>query len=618
MNTEEFLKRLETEIKISKLSPYTLRNYMLFNKQLFSHSGKEPAAIEQQDIKYFLAEKMNNRAGISTILFLASIKFSFTNLLGKDPTAGIKRPKNEKKIPEVLTKDEVIRLINSAKTTKSKLILQMLYSSGVRVSELVNLRKQDIDFNENIGWVRAGKGKKDRMFILAKKLSKKLEKYTKKHDDWKWVFSETKPLTTRNIQKIVQKAAFFANINKHVHPHTLRHCVSEDAEILTINGWKKHSELRIGEFVFTYNINKDKIEINPLLDISQYNIDEEVFRVKNYCLDYLCTNEHKGVLKIGYEKQKNNKVFTDWKNWQLLDLNNLMKIKGIRLVKHKISSSYNGFHSIGKEKAGILGWILTDGNISNRKNHIEITIFQSYKSNKPKCEYIRNLLIKGKIPFTEKKHGDFICFRLINGGNRGKIKGNNHNWIFEWINLDKTPKYSLLSLKKEELEELFKCIMLGDGTSRKDGYKCNELTLQDKRKIDFFRALCCLLGKRTSLGFKKNNLHGYHLDKNKEYYRTYIVERNECNINFDRKDIKKEHFKGIVWCPSTENQTWIAKSNEKIFITGNSFATHLLDAGNDLRKIQTLLGHSSIATTQLYLHISNEQIKSIKNPLDEL
>jgi integrase/recombinase XerD len=223
MNQQEFLKRLETEIKIAKLSPYTLRNYVNFNKQLFEHSNKQPTEIEQQDIKYFLADKMTNRAGISTILFLASIKFAYTNLLSKDPTSGIKRPKNEKKIPEVLTKDEVSKLINSAKTTKTRLILQLLYSSGLRVSELVNLRKQDLDFNENIGWVRAGKGKKDRMFILAKKLSKKIEKYTKKHENWSYIFSEKKPLTTRNIQKIVEKAAFFAGLQKKVHPHTLRH-----------------------------------------------------------------------------------------------------------------------------------------------------------------------------------------------------------------------------------------------------------------------------------------------------------------------------------------------------------------------------------------------------------
>ncbi len=223
MNKEEFLKRLETEIKIAKLSPYTLRNYLLFNKQLFEHSNKQPEEIEQQDIKYFLADKMSNRAGISTILFLSSIKFAYTNLLGRDPTSGIKRPKSEKKIPAVLTKEEVIKLINSSSTKKSKLIIQLLYSSGLRVSEIVNLKKQDLDFNENTGWVRAGKGKKDRMFILSRKLSKKLEKYISRHKDWSYVFSEKTALSTRNIQKIVQKAAAKAGINKHTHCHTLRH-----------------------------------------------------------------------------------------------------------------------------------------------------------------------------------------------------------------------------------------------------------------------------------------------------------------------------------------------------------------------------------------------------------
>ena len=114
-------------------------------------------------------------------------------------------------------------LINSTLTAKSKLIIQLLYSSGLRVSELVNLKKQDIDFNENTGWVRAGKGKKDRMFFISKKFLKKLKKFLDKHSDWEYIFSKSSPLTTRNIQKIVQKAAARAEINKDVHPHTLRH-----------------------------------------------------------------------------------------------------------------------------------------------------------------------------------------------------------------------------------------------------------------------------------------------------------------------------------------------------------------------------------------------------------
>jgi integrase/recombinase XerD len=223
MNKEEFLRKLETEIKIAKLSPYTLRNYMKFNQLILESSNKPPEEINSDDIKFFLAERLNEKSSSSTILFLASVRFAYLTILQKDPTLNVKRPKKETKIPLVLTKDEIIKLIDSCSTKKSQLITQMLYSSGLRVSEIVKLKPTDLNLNENIGWVRSGKGKKDRMIILSKKISKSLGKFIEKHLTWNYVFSEKNPLTTRNIQKIIQKAAFNAGINKPVHPHTLRH-----------------------------------------------------------------------------------------------------------------------------------------------------------------------------------------------------------------------------------------------------------------------------------------------------------------------------------------------------------------------------------------------------------
>ena len=223
MECEEFLKRLETEIKISKLSEYTLKNYLDLNKKFLQHANKKPEQIEQQDVKYFLADKMTERASSSIILFLASIRFAYLGILGSDPTLGIKRPKKEKKIPEVLSKQEVLLLIDAANTLKSAIILKLLYSSGLRVSEIVNLKKENLNFEENIGWVREGKGKKDRMFIFSKKLSKILQKFINKNPSWNYVFSKENSLTTRNIQKIVQGVTKKTGINKRVHPHTLRH-----------------------------------------------------------------------------------------------------------------------------------------------------------------------------------------------------------------------------------------------------------------------------------------------------------------------------------------------------------------------------------------------------------
>jgi integrase/recombinase XerD len=223
LRKEEFLKRLKTEMKIFKLSQYTIRNYVDFNKQLLDYTKKFPEDITSHDIKNFLAEKMSDKASISNILFLSSIRFAYSNIFNKDPTAGIKRPKTEKKIPVVLTRQEISDLIDAADTKKSSLIIQLLYSSGLRVSEIVKIQKQDLDFKENIGWVRSGKGKKDRMFILSEKLSRKLQKYISNHPDWKYLFSKDKPLTPRNIQKIVNSTTRRARIDKPVHPHTIRH-----------------------------------------------------------------------------------------------------------------------------------------------------------------------------------------------------------------------------------------------------------------------------------------------------------------------------------------------------------------------------------------------------------
>lgn len=270
MNKEEFLKNLETEIKISKFSPYTLRNYLDFNKRLLEYTDKNPDQIDQQDIKNFLADKMSNHSSNSTILFLASIKFAYLALLNKDQTLGIKRPKNEKKIPIVLTKREIIDLINTIENLKSKLIIQLLYSSGLRVSELVNLKPADLDFSENIGWVRSGKGKKDRMFIISQKLSKKLEKFIRKHPDWNYIFSQNKPLTPRNIQKIVQKTAKKAGIEKKIHPHTLRHCfathlLDEGVDIRRIQKLLGHESISTTE-LYTHISNIELKKIKSPLD----------------------------------------------------------------------------------------------------------------------------------------------------------------------------------------------------------------------------------------------------------------------------------------------------------------------------------------------------------------
>ena len=226
MNSEEFLKKLETELKISRSSPHTIRNYLRANKSFLDFTKKPLSEITADDVKLYLSENLTENSSMTIIQFLSAIKYSFLNLLEKDITLGIKRPKRERRIPSVLTKEETKSLLNSIPNPKSRLMVTMLYAAGLRVSELTNLRVSDLDFSNKVGYVKQGKGRKDRVFNLPENFSAKLKEqaeYQKKNKQ-EFLFSGNNgKLGERNIQKIVERERKKAKIEKEVHPHTFRH-----------------------------------------------------------------------------------------------------------------------------------------------------------------------------------------------------------------------------------------------------------------------------------------------------------------------------------------------------------------------------------------------------------
>jgi integrase/recombinase XerD len=275
MDQKDFLKTVETELSISQNSPYTIRNYIDANRKLLDFSGKYPEDINSDDVREYMVRKLYESRANSVILFLAAIKFAYTLVFRKDITISIKRPKKEKTLPVVLSKSEIKQLLNSSSNRKSTLIISLIYAAGLRVSELVNLKVLDLNFEEKIGNILMGKGKKDRVFNIPSFLEEDLQNEAEKQNkiEQKYLFSGPNGrLSSRNIQKIVKRAAQRAGIKKEVHTHTLRHSfathlLENGVDIRKIQELLGHSSISTTEIythVSTQELRKIKSPIDEL------------------------------------------------------------------------------------------------------------------------------------------------------------------------------------------------------------------------------------------------------------------------------------------------------------------------------------------------------------------
>ena len=216
------LKRLEIELRLRRKSEKTIKNYMFFNQKFLELAKKPADQITLDDIKLYLAS-LDQKSTATLALAIASLRFYYEKILGKGFFSNFENPKKDKTLPTVLTKEEIKLIIEKADTFKSKLIISFLYATGLRVSELVDLKVQDMNLENKMGMVKQGKGNKDRLFIVSEKIIPDIKQFMDKHPNYQYLFSKEKPLTTRNIQKIVKIASKKAGINKKITPHTFRH-----------------------------------------------------------------------------------------------------------------------------------------------------------------------------------------------------------------------------------------------------------------------------------------------------------------------------------------------------------------------------------------------------------
>ncbi len=219
---------LERELKIRGFSQQTIKAYLYYNKDLLKYNSKSPKNINTDDIKeYLLNLKKKNLSNATINVAINAFKFYYTQILRRKffVNKQLFQTRKAQKLPIVLTKKEVRKILSQIQNVKYKLILGLMYSSGLRISEVVNVKTRDFDFENGLLRVRQGKGRKDRNTILSGKIISVLKKWTKnkKADDFVFESQRGGKLTKRSIQKVFADALKKSKIQKTASCHSLRH-----------------------------------------------------------------------------------------------------------------------------------------------------------------------------------------------------------------------------------------------------------------------------------------------------------------------------------------------------------------------------------------------------------
>jgi integrase/recombinase XerD len=222
-------RRMIEDMKLKNLSTRTINAYVSRVSNFASHFGRSPQLLGRNDVRSYLLHLIQEKK-VSWSVYnqtLAALRFLYEVTLGrKDVLERIPFPKQPKRLPVVLSPDEVARFFAGLGDIKHRAILMTAYAAGLRLSEVIGLRIADLDSKRMVIRVRQAKGRRDRYVMLSPRLLALLREYWKVVRPTDWLFPGDvpgKPITGKAVHKICVRAAQDAGLGKHVTVHTLRH-----------------------------------------------------------------------------------------------------------------------------------------------------------------------------------------------------------------------------------------------------------------------------------------------------------------------------------------------------------------------------------------------------------
>src|SRR6202163_168275 len=221
-------RRMIEDMTIRKLSPKTQQGYIRTIKNLAAFLGRSPDKASFEDVRRFQLHVAQSGVGTGAFnAIVAALRFFFRVTLKRsdiiEHTAFLHAPR---KLPVVLSPDEVARFLDAAPGLKYKAALSVAYGAGLRVSEVVALKISDIDSERMVIRIEQGKGNKDRYVMLSPHLLELLRAWYNVARPHGWLFpgmNPVNPMSARQFRRACDTAAQMAEIRKQVSPHTLRH-----------------------------------------------------------------------------------------------------------------------------------------------------------------------------------------------------------------------------------------------------------------------------------------------------------------------------------------------------------------------------------------------------------
>ena len=253
-------KMMLEELQRRNYAQNTIDRYIYAVEDFSRHFKRSPDRLGPRHIREYQAELFTKRklASSTVTIYLAALRFFYFKTLKKNwNISETPYPRKALRLPTVLSQEEVVRLIDAARTPYHRTLLLTLYATGLRRAELTHLKVADIDSQRMVIHVRGGKGRKDRDVMLSPKLLEELREHWHrlKRKPSIWLFpgnrhhSGDQPITTKVVWHACYHAAKRAGIKKNVHPHTLRHCfathlLEQGADLRSIQMLLGHNDLQ--------------------------------------------------------------------------------------------------------------------------------------------------------------------------------------------------------------------------------------------------------------------------------------------------------------------------------------------------------------------------------------